>query len=176
MNILDVETRHAGGNAYAAAKGMAVVIMEPLRGGTWAFVPMRCRPSTMHAVKRTPPSGPSASMYNFPRLPSSPRLTMEQLERTWSPLTGIAGDCTRRRGALCQVRQAMTPPCGALHHLCAFASLPPGRGNPKNFPALNDAAVFDHGRHRRRYGKMVTRCSHCVEWAPARHRLSICPS
>ena len=84
MNILDVENQATiEGMKYAASKGMAIVIMEPLRGGGLANPPEPIQEIyRSYPDKRSPVEWALRFMYNFPEVSCilSGVSTMEQLQ------------------------------------------------------------------------------------------------
>ncbi len=84
MNILDVNNQATiEGMKYAASKGMAIVIMEPLRGGGLANPPEPIQEIyRQYSDKRSPVEWALRFMYNFPEVSCilSGVSTMEQLQ------------------------------------------------------------------------------------------------
>ena len=84
MNILDVDNQATiEGMKYAASKGMAIVIMEPLRGGGLANPPEPIQEIyRSYPDKRSPVEWALRFMYNFPEVSCilSGVSTMEQLQ------------------------------------------------------------------------------------------------
>lgn len=84
MNILDVDYQATvEGMKYAASKGLAIVIMEPLRGGGLANAPDAVQKIyDAYPEKRTPVEWALRFMYNFPEVSCilSGVSTMEQLK------------------------------------------------------------------------------------------------
>jgi len=175
LNILDInEQATAEGMRYAASKGMAVVIMEPLRGGTLANVPSEVQAlyDAMPA-KRNPAEWGFRFMYNFPEVSVilSGVSTMEQLEDNLRIFDAAeANSCSDEENELfVKVREAYDARIRVRCTDCKYCQpCPQGVVIPKIFSLYNDFAVFDHvAGNKRRYAKVMdqgfdaTKCVEC---------------
>jgi predicted aldo/keto reductase-like oxidoreductase len=173
LNILDInEQATLEGMRYAAGKGMAVVIMEPLRGGALANVPddVQALYDAM-PVKRSPAEWGFRFMYNFPEVSVilSGVSTMEQLEENLKIFDKAqAGCCDAREDALFEtVRKTYDARIRVRCTDCKYCQpCPQGVLIPKIFSQYNDLAVFDHVEgNQRAYARLVqegTDASACV--------------
>ena len=183
LNILDInEQATAEGMRYAAEKGMAVVIMEPLRGGTLATVPDEvAKLYNEMPVKRSPAEWGFRFMYNFPQVSVilSGVSTMEQLEDNLRIFDGAeAGGCsTEEEELFIKVREAYDARIRVRCTDCKYCQpCPQGVEIPKIFSQYNDLAVFDHVEgNRKRYAKLIegqADAARCVECGACE---AICP-
>lgn len=183
LNILDInEQATAEGMRYAAEKGMAVVIMEPLRGGTLATVPDEvAKLYNEMPVKRSPAEWGFRFMYNFPQVSVilSGVSTMEQLEDNLRIFDGAeAGSCsTEEEELFIKVREAYDARIRVRCTDCKYCQpCPQGVEIPKIFSQYNDLAVFDHVEgNRKRYAKLIegqADAARCVECGACE---AICP-
>ncbi len=173
-NFMDVEEQ-AGikGLRYAASRGLAVVIMEPLRGGALA----RNIPPAVQAlwdsapVRRTPADWALQWLWNQPEvsLVLSGMSTMEQVqENIESADRSGVGTLTAEELALVdRVREAYRALCAIPCTGCKYClPCPSGVDIPEVFSIYNDYLMYgDEKRSQMFYGWMdeKTRADQCVE-------------
>jgi predicted aldo/keto reductase-like oxidoreductase len=183
-NYMDIEIQ-AGrkGVEYAANKGLAVVVMEPLRGGKLGRQPgpvMKVWDGA--SQKRSPAEWALLWVLDQPEISValSGMSTMEQVvENVKVASHSVTGILTDEELALYdQVRdayQGLTPiPCTG----CGYCMpCPNGVDIPRNFQIYNDAVMYDDmriGRFYYRGGRLeeehraeqCTECSECVDACP----------
>jgi predicted aldo/keto reductase-like oxidoreductase len=183
-NYMDIETQ-AGRNGveYAANKGLAVVVMEPLRGGKLGKQPepvMKIWDSVSH--KRSPAEWALLWVLDQPEISValSGMSTMEQVvENVQVASRSAPGMLTDEELALYdRVREAyqgLSPiPCTA----CGYCMpCPNGVDIPRNFQIYNDAVMYDDmriGRFYYRGGRIEEeqRADQCIECGDC---LDACP-
>jgi predicted aldo/keto reductase-like oxidoreductase len=183
-NYMDIETQ-AGrkGVEYAANKGLAVVVMEPLRGGKLGKQPepvMKIWDSVSH--KRSPAEWALLWVLDQPEISValSGMSTMEQVvENVQVASRSAPGMLTDEELALYdRVREAyqgLSPiPCTA----CGYCMpCPNGVDIPRNFQIYNDAVMYDDmriGRFYYRGGRIEEeqRADQCIECGDC---LDACP-
>ena len=183
-NYMDIETQ-AGRNGveYAANKGLAVVVMEPLRGGKLGKQPepvMKIWDSVSH--KRSPAEWALLWVLDQPEISValSGMSTMEQVvENVQIASRSAPGMLTDEELALYdRVREAyqgLSPiPCTA----CGYCMpCPNGVDIPRNFQIYNDAVMYDDmriGRFYYRGGRIEEeqRADQCIECGDC---LDACP-
>jgi predicted aldo/keto reductase-like oxidoreductase len=183
-NYMDIETQ-AGrkGVEYAANKGLAVVVMEPLRGGKLGKQPepvMKVWDSASH--KRSPAEWALLWVLDQPEISValSGMSTMEQVvENVQVASRSAPGMLTDEELALYdRVREAyqgLSPiPCTA----CGYCMpCPNGVDIPRNFQIYNDAVMYDDmriGRFYYRGGRIEEeqRADQCIECGDC---LDACP-
>lgn len=149
-NYMDIENQ-AGtrGLQYAAAKGLAVVIMEPLLGGRLVNPPAPIQQLWDTAVKKRPAADWALQwLWNQPEVSVvlSGMTTMDHVEGNLSS-AAVSGVHTLRENELQligQVREkyrALQPiPCTR----CAYCMpCPNGVNIPRNFDVYNDGSIYD---------------------------------
>lgn len=181
-NYMDVEEQ-AGtrGLKYAASKGLAVVVMEPLLGGRLVDPPAPVRALWESApVKRTPADWALQWLWSQPEVSVvlSGMSTMQQVEEN------VASAATSRVGALtmadleliarvrAQYQQLSPIPCTK----CEYCQpCPNGVRIPQLFEMYNNALSFNEmAQARRRYAKLpaeekadvCTQCRQCEDVCP----------
>ena len=182
-NLMDVEEQ-AGtkGLQYAADKGLAVVIMEPLRGGALA-----CNiPPTVQAlwdsapVRRTPADFALQWLWNQAEisLVLSGMSTMEQVEENLASadLSGVGTLTTDEVALVGQVREAYRALCAVPCTSCKYClPCPQEVAIPDIFEIYNGLLMFgDEERSRMFYGWLdaktradqCTECGECLEKCP----------
>jgi predicted aldo/keto reductase-like oxidoreductase len=189
-NYMDIEEQ-AGmkGLKYAADKGLAVVIMEPIRGGMLADKV----PPSVQALwdshqggegvpfhRRTPAEWALQWLWNQPEvsLVLSGMSTMEQVkENVASAGRSGPGTLTAEELALVdRVREAYRELCAIPCTACEYClPCPSGVNIPEIFAIYNDMLMYgDQGRARMFYGwvdekeraNLCTECGECLEKCP----------
>ena len=170
------EDRQAGreGLRYAAAKGMGVVIMEPLRGGSLTDrIPRAVQEIWDSAkTKRTPAEWGLRWLFNQPEvsLVLSGMSAMYQLvENMKTVQDALPGSLTEEELSLIRRAQEKLGEMLKVHCTgCAYCMpCPNGVDIPLNFGAYNDYFLFDDRRHPVMvYNRMIPdghRASDCLE-------------
>lgn len=150
-NYMDIDNQAGtAGLRYAASKGLAVVIMEPLLGGKLALDLPATRPlwdSSAH--NRTPADWALQWLWNQPEvsLALSGMSTIEQVEENIASAS-VSGPGTLSAGEgdlVDQVREiihSLSPiPCTACEYCLPC---PNGVNIPRNFDVYNRAAMYDN--------------------------------
>jgi len=173
LNIIDTDYQATlEGMRMAAAKGMAVVIMEPLRGGMLANAPAGVQAIyDEHPVKRSPVEWAFRFMYNFPEVTTilSGVSSMEQL------LDNLRIFDNAQPGVMDEAEQALTARVGRYYNDqmrikctgCAYCvPCPQGVEIPKIFSIWNRSAMFEVWEDGRKdYAKLVAEgkdASQCI--------------
>jgi predicted aldo/keto reductase-like oxidoreductase len=182
-NYMDIE-QQAGmkGLKYAADKGLAVVIMEPIRGGMLAGnVPPPVKALWDSApVKRTPAEWALQWIWNQPEvsLLLSGMSTMEQVvENVASAGRSGPGTLTKEELELvAQVREAYLKLCAIPCTACEYClPCPSGVNIPEIFGIYNDMLMYgDEARARMFYSwldenqraNLCIECGECLEKCP----------
>lgn len=149
-NYMDIENQAGvAGLRYAASKGLAVVIMEPLLGGKLALDLPATRPLWNSATqKRTPADWALQWLWNQPEvsLALSGMSTIEQVEENIASasVSGPGTLSTDEVELVDQVRKiihSLSPiPCTACEYCLPC---PNGVNIPRNFDVYNRAAMYD---------------------------------
>lgn len=179
-NYLDIENQ-AGvkGLRYAASKGLAVIVMEPLLGGKLARPPESVQPLFDRApVRRSPAEWALQWLWNQPEvaLVLSGMSTMAQVEENlaFAARSGVNTMTGEEQQFIAQVRehyQGLTPiPCTQ----CGYClPCPQGVYIPGNLDLYNDAVVHhDFPASREVYQRFIgeparaARCTQCRECEP----------
>jgi predicted aldo/keto reductase-like oxidoreductase len=190
-NFMDTEYQAgAAGLAYAAAKGMAVVVMEPLKGGRLAAMPAFVQAAWDEAaVKRSPAEWALRYVWDDPRvsLLLSGMSTMEQMvENVEIASRARSQTLTPDELALIErVRQAYQARTVVDCTACRYCMpCPQGVAIPMMFSFLNSASLFDRlPGEQRDYNIVVgaghsapasacAECGQCEEACPQQLRVS----
>ncbi len=188
-NFMDTEFQ-AGkeGLQYAASKGIAVVVMEPLRGGKLAADIPAARPLWESApIKRTPADWALQWLWNQPEVSVvlSGMSTLDQLkENLVSASNSSIGLLTAQELELVeQVNKVLTArspiPCTA----CEYCLPCPNNVNiPRNFESYNNAAMYNDINDSRMDYKMwipddakaaqCIQCDECLDKCPQQIAIS----
>lgn len=173
-NYMD-ENYQAGteGLKYAAAKGLAVVVMEPLRGGTLAQTPPDEIKSIFDsaAVKRTPAEWGLGWIWNHPEVSIvlSGMTTMEQLIQNLESADRFSpGSLTDKEkeiieGVKTKYNELTRVKCTGCEYCLPC---PSGVEIPYNFSLYNEASIYnDAEKYIKKYNGIPekTRASNCVE-------------
>ena len=181
------ETYQAGtrGLRYAASKGLAVVVMEPLLGGKLAVAPPSVQTLWDSAgVRRAPAEWALQWLWDQPEISTilSGMSTMKQVQQNVASASrsGVARLGTSELDLIGQARdtyaQLQAAPCTA----CGYCMpCPNGVNIPRCFTALNDALMFDNmetarGRYfrlmsdedERSLGDSCIECHECEDKCP----------
>jgi predicted aldo/keto reductase-like oxidoreductase len=170
------------GLEYAAAKGLGVVVMEPLRGGNLAKLPDEAKAVVdKSAVKRTPVEWALRWVWNHPEVSValSGMNAMEQVEEN----VRIAGEASAHSLTAAELsaidavkkifKDKVKVPCTG----CAYCMpCPVGINIPACFSTFNDYWMFDEDpQAKRMYGiwaSMAAPASKCAECGACEHH---CP-
>jgi len=170
-NYMDVEEQAGSkGLKYAASKGLAVVIMEPIRGGRLANPPQSVGELWDTAKrKRTPADWALQWLWNQPEvsIALSGMSTMEQVkENVASADASGPGTLTEEELALvAKVREKYQELCPVPCTQCRYCMPCPNSVNiPRNF------AIFNEGRMYNR----LDAAGRAYEWLPGEERASAC--
>jgi len=149
-NYMDIDNQAGtAGLRYAASKGLAVVIMEPLLGGKLALDLPATRPLwSSTAQKRTPADWALQWLWNQPEVSValSGMSTIEQVEENIASasVSGTGALSAEEVALVDQVReiiQSLSPiPCTACEYCLPC---PNGVNIPRNFDVYNRAAMYD---------------------------------
>jgi uncharacterized protein len=188
-NYMDVDFQ-AGteGLRYASSKGLAVVVMESLRGGKLAADLPAVRPLWASASKkRTPADWAFNWLWNQPEVAVtlSGMSTLEQVkENIVSAGSSRIGSLSAEELALYdkvrEVIKSLSPiPCTACEYCLPC---PNGVNIPRNFSAYNEAAMYnDIGHSRNEYKFWIPddqkasnciQCEECLEKCPQHIQIS----
>ncbi len=173
LNVLDINDQAtAEGMRYAASKGMAVVIMEPLKGGTLASVPEEVQKLYDAAsVQRSPAEWGFRFMYEYPEVSVilSGVSTMEQLDDNLRIFDAAepCGHSPEEEKLYENVRAAYDARIKVRCTGCEYCQpCPQGVQIPKIFAAYNDLSVFEKVEwNKRRYVRLIEQngdASKCV--------------
>jgi len=149
-NYMDIENQ-AGtkGLRYAASKGLAVVIMEPLLGGRLVNPPDPVQQIWDSAAqKRTPVDWALQWLWNQPEVSVvlSGMSTMEQVEENVvsAGASGISTLTTEELALFDQVRERYQEPCPIPCTKCRYCMpCPNGVDIPRNFEIYNHGKMYD---------------------------------
>jgi uncharacterized protein len=155
-NYMDTEFQ-AGtkGLEYAAAKGLAVVVMEPVRGGRLAVPPREIESIfNSHAIKRSPSEWALQWVWNHPEvsLVLSGMNTMEQVEQNLAAASRSSAnsfsasehEVIRKVSEIFQSRTSV--PCTS----CGYCMpCPSGVDIPRNFTLYNDGIIYANPENAR---------------------------
>jgi len=155
-NYMDIENQ-AGtkGLQYAASKGLAVVIMEPLLGGRLVNPPQPIQELWDSAPqKRTPAAWALQWLWNQPEVSVvlSGMSTMEQVqENVASAAASEVGSLSEEELALiARVRARYRELCPIPCTRCGYCMpCPNGVNIPRNFEIYNEGAMYDKPEHAR---------------------------
>ncbi len=172
-NYIDIETQ-AGlkGLKYAASKGLAVVIMEPLLGGKLASPAPQVQAVWNRAkAKRTPVDWALQWLWDQPEvsLVLSGMSTMEQVEQNLASadVSGVGTLTAAERKLAVRARQAYHATCPIPCTACRYCMpCPNGVDIPGNFEIYNHGAMFDDlAGARESYAKVPEdeRASACIQ-------------
>jgi len=180
-NYMD-ETNQAGtkGLEYAHKKGLAVVVMEPIRGGKLSRPPEKVAKMWAEApVQRTPAEWALRWVWNHPEVSTvlSGMGSMQQVvENVASEEHSQPHNLTADEVALVRrVKDAYFSNAVACTGCRYCMPCPNGVEIPRTFNLYNDAVIYgDAVRPRRDYGRMTaeqradncTKCEQCVEKCP----------
>lgn len=158
------------GLKYAAAKGIGVIVMEPLFGGTLANPPQPIQ-EIWDAAGRRPADVTLRWLWNKPEvsLVLSGMNAMEQVQQNLESASGSGVGCLTEDEAslVARIQQAyrqFSPiPCSK----CGYClPCPNGVSIPVNFELFNNATVFQ--------GNSVTLCRNLYYFLPETERASAC--
>lgn len=196
-NLLDVANQ-AGteGVKYAAAKGLAIVVMEPLLGGKLAAPPDYVRAIYDQApVKRTPADWALQWLWDQPEVSTvlSGMSTFQQVVDNLASAerSGIGSLTPEEHALIAQVRDAYNSTSPIPCTQCRYCMpCPNGVDIPLNFATFSRAVMFsDYQQGRMLYGlmpedKRASACAQCREceqkcpqaikigdWMPIVHRV-----
>jgi len=182
-NYMDTEYQ-AGteGLRYAATKGLAVVIMESLRGGKLALDLPSSRPIWESAPKqRTPADWALQWLWNQPEvaLALSGMSTLEQVQENIASanISGVGQLEQDELNLIDKVREAIEAvspiPCTACEYCLPC---PNGVNIPRNFTVYNEFAMYNDPKHSRFvYSRFIPddeKASNCIQCDEC---LSKCP-
>lgn len=181
-NYVDIENQ-AGteGLQYGAAKGLAMVIMEPILGGRLANPPKAVQEIWDQApVKRSPVEWALQWLWDQPQvsLALSGMSTMQQLKENIASAgrSDVSHMSDQERAVVAQVREAYKELCPIPCTNCKYCMpCPSGVDIPGNFAIYNNAVMYNEAdAQRRRYGRMdeAKRASQCVQ---CRQCEELCP-
>jgi predicted aldo/keto reductase-like oxidoreductase len=150
-NYIDVEEQ-AGtqGLEYAASKGLAVVVMEPLLGGRLVNPPQPVRELWSAAVRqRTPADWALQWLWNQPEVSVvlSGMTTMEQVKENIASaaVSGVATLTEAELALVGQVRVKYMDLCPIPCTKCEYCMpCPNGVNIPRNFEFYNGGAMYDN--------------------------------
>ena len=195
-NYMDVETQ-AGtkGLQYAASKGMAVVIMEPLLGGRLVNPPQPIQALWDGApTKRSPADWALQWLWNQPEVSVvlSGMSTMQQVEENLASasISGVGTLTEADLALIAQVREKYKALCPIPCTRCGYCMpCPNGVDIPRNFEVYNSGVMYDkpeQARNEYRWIQEEHRASACIqcrecetkcpqsipisEWMPVIHR------
>lgn len=175
-NYMDVDTQ-AGtkGLKYAASKGLAVVIMEPLLGGRLVEPPERVKAVWNDAsVSRTPVDWALQWLWNKPEVSVvlSGMSTMKQVKENVASAeaSGIDSLTDAELAMVDGVREVYESLCPIPCTQCGYCMpCPQGVDIPRNFEIYNDGVMYDKPDRARRYyrsldeEKHADACVACLE-------------
>jgi uncharacterized protein len=167
------ETVQAGteGLHYAASRGLAVVVMEPLLGGRLANPPVEVQALwDSSPTIRTPVDWALQWLWNMPEvtLCLSGMSSMQQLDQnlTYAEESGIRALTAAELTLVGQVRDKYSELCPIPCTACRYCMpCPHGVEIPANFSMYNDGSMYNELAHSRsRYSKMETgkQASDCI--------------
>ncbi|MCE5259092.1 MAG: aldo/keto reductase [Chloroflexi bacterium] len=167
------ETVQAGteGLHYAAKRGMAVVVMEPLLGGRLANPPQQVQELWRTAAhKRTPVNWALQWLWNQPEvsLCLSGMSTMGQVEQnlTYADESGVGTLQAGELELVSSVRDRYNELCPVPCTACQYCMpCPNGVDIPGNFAIFNDGSMYNElEQSRNRYARMQAdkRASECI--------------
>jgi len=149
-NFMDLEFQAGkAGLAYAAGKGLAVIIMEPIKGGRLAYAPSTVQPVWDEApVKRSPAEWALRYVWDDPRvsLVLSGMTAMEQVvENVRLASEALPGSLSATELALVErARAAYAARIAVDCTECRYCMpCPQGINIPMMFSFVNSAALFD---------------------------------
>jgi predicted aldo/keto reductase-like oxidoreductase len=182
-NYMDVEEQ-AGvrGLRYAASKGLAVVVMEPIRGGRLVDPPEAIQDlwDTAHK-KRTPADWALQWVWNHPEvsLALSGMSTMEHVEQnlTSADVSGPNTFTDEELALIVQVREKYGELCPIPCTQCGYCMpCPNGVNIPRNFAIFNEGRIYNRIEDaRREYERRLPeeeRASACIQ---CRQCEELCP-
>jgi hypothetical protein len=175
-NYMDIETQ-AGlkGLKYAASKGMAVVVMEPLLGGRLVNPPESIQEIWSEAPKqRTPADWALQWLWHEPEVSVvlSGMSAMEHVEENVASadISGVGTLTDEELALFDRVREAYEELCPIPCTQCNYCMpCPEGLDIPRNFEIYNEGVMYDKPEHARRsYGfldeeKRASACIACLE-------------
>ena len=173
-NYMDVENQ-AGtkGLQYAASKGLAVVIMEPIRGGRLVNPPQPIQALWNTAAKnRAPADWALQWLWNQPEVSVvlSGMSTMQQVEENVASADASEiNTLTEEELALvAQVREKYQELCPIPCTKCDYCMpCPNGVNIPRNFDIYNEGMMYDKPEHaREEYNSWLSedqRASECIQ-------------
>ena len=185
-NYLDVEYQ-AGtrGLQYAASKGLAVVVMEPLRGGALARnIPPAVQAlwdsaQTLRVLPRTPADWALQWLWNQPEvsLVLSGMSTMEQVEQNLASAdrSDVGAMSEEELALVARAREAYLALCVVPCTRCQYClPCPNGVAIPDVLGAYNEGQMFgaDHARgaynwiDEKARGDACIECGECLEKCP----------
>ncbi len=171
-NYMDVENQ-AGtkGLQYAAAKGMAVVIMEPLLGGRLVNPPQPIQALWDGApVRRSPADWALQWLWSQPEVSVvlSGMSTMQQVEENLASASasGVGTLSEADLALIAQVRERYKALCPIPCTGCGYCMpCPNGVDIPRNFEVYNQGVMYDKAEHSR---------EEYNHWIPQEARASAC--
>ncbi|MBN1429727.1 MAG: aldo/keto reductase [Anaerolineae bacterium] len=149
-NYMDIENQ-AGtrGLQYAAGKGLAIVIMEPLLGGRLVDPPERIQQLwNLAETTRSAPDWALQWLWNQPEVSVvlSGMSTMEQVEGNLASATASGVGTLSRKDlqVIDQVREMYQSLCPIPCTQCGYCMpCPNGVNIPRNFDVYNDGSIYD---------------------------------
>jgi uncharacterized protein len=169
------ETEQAGteGLEYAASKGLAVVVMEPLLGGNLTRAPQAIQALWDTAAhQRTPADWALQWLWNKPEVAVvlSGMSTMEQVEQNVASadLSAVGSLSAEELALVAQVKEKYGAICPIPCTACEYCMpCPSGVNIPRNFAVYNQGVMWDRpDESRREYThdlEDAQRASHCTQ-------------
>ena len=173
-NYIDIENQ-AGtkGLRYAASKGLAVVIMEPILGGRLVDPPEPIQALWgSAAIKRTPADWALQWLWNQPEVSVvlSGMSTMQHVEEnvTSAEVSGVGTLTEEDLALVAQVREKYKELCPIPCTKCGYCMpCPNGVDIPRNFAVYNEGVMYDKpDRAREGYNNWMPeekRASQCIQ-------------
>ena len=172
-NYMDIENQ-AGtkGLRYAASKGLAVVIMEPIRGGLLVNPPQPVQDLWDTAPrKRTPAAWALQWLWNQPEVSVvlSGMSTMQQVRENVASadVSGISTLTEEELALIARVRERYRELCPIPCTRCGYCMpCPNGVDIPRNFEVYNEGVMYDKPDHARRAYTWIpeeARAGECIQ-------------